>query len=61
MNARGQDGFTLPELLVGMTLMLIFGACLAPAVLALRGLPETARSDIVGAAGAPAPLAAASL
>jgi len=41
-------------------LMLILGACLAPAVLALRGLPETARNDIVDAGVTPIPLATAS-
>jgi hypothetical protein len=31
-------------------MLLILGACLAPAVLALRGLPETAGHDLIGAA-----------
>lgn len=42
-------------------LLVIMGGCLVPAVLALRGLPETAGSDLVGgprgAAGPPGPVA----
>ncbi len=33
-------------------LLVALGACLAPAALALRGLPETARRDLVGAGAA---------
>jgi putative MFS transporter len=37
-------------------MLLVMGACLAPAVLALRGLPETSGTDLVGGGrGMPAP------
>lgn len=37
-------------------LMVILGACLAPAALALRGLPETARRDMVDDVAIPVPV-----
>ena len=43
MVLGGLSGVVSPSLL-----MLILGGCLAPAVLALRGLPETACRDLVG-------------
>jgi MFS family permease len=48
----GFSGLVDPSLL-----MLVLGGCLAPAVLALRGLPETAGRDLVdgGTAALPAP------
>ena len=57
----GSVGLVLLGALSGVVspslLLVILGGCLAPAVLALRGLPETAGRDLVGGAprGLPAP------
>lgn len=59
----GSVGLVLLGALSGVVspslLLLILGGCLAPAVLALRGLPETAGRDLVGGAprGVAAPVA----
>jgi MFS family permease len=61
--AAGSVGLAALGALAGVVstslLMMVLGACLIPAALALRGLPETARSDLVGSGRAILPEARA--